>query len=42
MITFKDLSKPLKTLVVLDWIIAGIYGLSVLIGFFVGFTSTLY
>lgn len=32
-ITFGDLSADLKTLVVLGWIISGLYGLAFLFGF---------
>ena len=36
-ITYKDLSGSLKTLVVLGWILVGIYALSFLFGFIAGF-----
>jgi len=32
-ITYKDLSGSLKTIVVLSWIMAGVYALAFLIGF---------
>lgn len=35
-VTFKQLSKSLKTLVVLGWIMTGLYTLAFLIGFMLG------
>jgi len=40
-VKYKDLSGSLKTIVVISWILAGIYGLLFLIGFVEGIISPL-
>jgi len=40
-VKFKHLSMPLKVLVVLTWILIGLYGLMFLVGFIIGLTTTI-
>jgi len=39
MITFKELSTPLKIAVIMAWCVGVVYILSFLIGFIIGFTA---